>query len=107
MPGHASKTLTRSTAKKMGIRLEGDFRHCDRCTLGKTRKKNVTKEKVPNASRNRDRLFLDISSIKYPSMGGARYLCLMMDYHSGFVVGSYLKKKSDAVGTVVIPQLIK
>ena len=95
MLGHASETLTRATAKKMGVRLEGDFRHCDGCALGKMRKKNVTKEKVPNASRNGDRLFLDISSIKYPSMGGARYLCLMMDDHSGFVVGSYLKKKSE------------
>ncbi len=95
MLGHASETLTRSTAKKMGIRLKGDFRHCDGCALGKMRKKNIAKEKVPNAPRNGDCLFLDISSIKYPSMGGAKYLCLMMDDHSGFVVGSYLKKKSD------------
>ena len=28
-------------------------------------------------------------------MGGAKYLCLMMDDHSGFVLGTYLKRKSD------------
>ena len=95
MLGHTSEALTRTTAKKMGIRLKGVFRHCDGCALGKMRKKNIAKEKIPNAPRNGDRLFLDISSIKYPSMGGAKYLCLMMDDHSGFVVGSYLKKKSD------------
>ena len=92
---HASEKIIRSTANKMGIRLEGHFRHCDGCALGKMKKKNVPKDKVPNAPRSGDRLFLDISSIKYPSMGGAKYLCLMMDDHSGFVTGSYLKKKSD------------
>ena len=93
--GHASKTLTRTTAKKIGIRLEGHFHHCDGCALGKIKKKDVAKAKIPNAPRNGDRLFLDISSIKYPSMGGARYLCLMMDDHSGFVLDTYLKQKSD------------
>ena len=63
--------------------------------MGKMRKKNVPKEKVKNASKVGDRLFLDFSSNKYPSMGGAKFLCLMMDDHSGFLIAEYLKQKSD------------
>ena len=28
-------------------------------------------------------------------MGGAKFLCLMMDDHSGYLIGYYLKRKSD------------
>ena len=58
------------------------------------RQKNIPKQKVPNAKDVGQHFFLDISSIKYKSIGGVKYLALLMDDHSGFLVGLYLKQKS-------------
>ena len=69
------------------------FAHCDGCTLGNIRKRNMSIEKVKNAARVSECLFLHISSIKCPSMGSAKSLCLMMDDHSGFSIRVYLKRK--------------
>ena len=42
-----------------------------------------------------DRLFMDISSIKYASAGGAKFWALFVDDCTDFVFGIYMKKKSD------------
>ena len=38
---------------------------------------------------------MDISSIKYPSAGGAKYWVLFVDDYSDFLFGTYMKNKSD------------
>ena len=40
---------------------------------------------------------MDISSIKYPSAGGAKYWVLFVDDYSDFLFGMYMKNKSDLV----------
>ena len=93
--GHPGENITRSTAKNLGMKLHGTLKHCDGCVLGKMRQKNIPKHKIPQAKAVGQRFFLDISSIKYKSSGGAKYLALFMDDHSGFLNGVYLKRKSD------------
>jgi len=93
--GHPGENITRSTAKNLGMNLHGTMKHCDGCVMGKMRQKNVSKQKVLNAKAVGQRLFLDISSIKYRSSGGAKYLALFMDDHSGFLIGIYLKRESE------------
>ena len=93
--GHPGENITRSTAKNLGMNLHGMLKHCNGCVLGKKATKNVPKQMVPNAKEVGQRLFLDISSIKYRSSGGAKYLALFMDDHSGFLIGIYLKQKSE------------
>ena len=43
------------------------------------RKKNVSKEQVPRAKNIGERIFVDISSIKHESAGGAKFWALFMD----------------------------
>ena len=56
---------------------------------------NIYGNKKCNNLRYLGRVFLDISSIKYTSLGGARFWVLMMDDCSGFLTSFFLKKKSD------------
>ena len=93
--GHPGENITRATAKILGVNLHGTMKHCDGCVLGKMRQKNLPKQKIASAKEVGHRFFLDISSIKYQSIGGAKYLALFMDDHSGFLVGVYLKRKSE------------
>ena len=95
MLGHASKAMTRSTAARMNVRLKGEYAYCDGCSQGKMRQKNIPKMKVKQANSPGDRIFLDISSIKYESLGGARFWVLMMDDCTGFLSSFFLKRKSD------------
>ena len=92
MLGHASEAMTRSTAARMNVRLKGQYTYCDGCSQGKMRQKNIPKVKVKQADSPGVRFFLDISSIKYESLGGARYWVLMMDDCTGFLSSFFLKK---------------
>ena len=58
--------------------------------VGKNMAENIPKQKVPNVKDVGQRFFLDISSIKYKSIGGEKCLASLMDDHSVFLVGLYL-----------------
>ena len=84
MLGHASEAMTRSTAAKMNVRLKVEYVYYDGCIQGKMRQKNIPKIKVKQADSPGDRFFLDISSMKYEILGGARFWVLMMHDCTGF-----------------------
>ena len=71
--GHPSKDITRATGLKLGLKMKGTMRECEGCGLGKMRQKNVSKEQVPRAKNVGERMFVDISSIKHKSAGGAKF----------------------------------
>ena len=87
--GHASEAMTRSTASRMNVKLKGNFTYCDGCSQGKMRQKNISKKKIKQSEIPGERLFLDISSIKYTSLGGARFWVLMMDDCSGYLTSFF------------------
>ena len=93
--GHPSEEITRATGLKLGLQMKGAINHCEGCGLGKMRQKNMNKEQVPRTKEVGDRIFMDISSIKYKSAGGAKYWALFMDDNSGFLINRFLKQKSD------------
>ena len=68
--GHSSEEITRATGVKLGVQMRGVMNHCEGCGLGKIKQKNVSKEQVQRAKEVGDRMFMDISSIKYRSAGG-------------------------------------
>ena len=72
-----SENITRSTCLKFG-------KHCEGCSLGKTKQKNINKIIVPRAKQVGERTFMDISSIKHKSAGEAKFWALFMDDCSGF-----------------------
>ena len=77
--GHPSEDITRATGLKLGLKMKGTMRECEGCGLGKMRQKNVSKEQVPRAKNVGERIFVDISSIKHESAGGAKFWALFMD----------------------------
>ena len=52
-------------------------------------------------------MFLDISSIKHKSAGGAKFWALFMDDCSGFLINRFLREKSDLArqGAMLIKKL--
>ena len=105
--GHPSEDLTRATGLKLNLKMKGSMQHCDGCGMGKTKQKKMNKEPVPRAKKVGERMFMDISSIKHESAGGAKFWALFMDDRSGFLINRFLKKKSDLakVGTTLIKRL--
>ena len=95
--GHPSLAKTKLVAKYYGVKLTGKFADCEACAKAKARQKNIPKE-IPaeNKSKNPgERLFMDISSIKAHSFGGAKYWLLIMDEATGYCWSYFLKKKSE------------
>ena len=88
----------------MGLKMKGIMRECEGCGLGKMRQKNVSKEQVPRTKNIGERIFVDISSIKHKSAGGAKFWALFMDDCSGFLINRFLWNKSDLARQV--PMLI-
>jgi hypothetical protein len=43
MLGHASLEITQKTAKRLGIKLVGQFKSCENCMLAKIKRKNINK----------------------------------------------------------------
>ena len=93
--GHPSEDITRATGLKLGLKMKGTMSDFEGCGLGKMRQKNVSKEQVPRAQNIGERMFIDISSIKHKSAGGAKFWALFMDDHSGFLINRFLREKSD------------
>ncbi len=78
MLGHPSDARTISTAKDLVIELTGELESYNNCAFGKMQQMKVPKER--NVSSNPgDKIFLDISTIKYPSEGGKRHWALFVD----------------------------
>ena len=72
--GHVLETIIRQTAKYYSMELEGKFDTCEDCALAKVWQKNLGHMNFLKRSKNpEERLFIDISSIKKPSVGGAKF----------------------------------
>ncbi len=107
--GHPSETITRATGLKFGYKMKGTVKHCEGCGLGKMKQKNMNKENVPRAKQVGERMFIDISSIKHKSAGGAKFWALFMDDCSGFLINQFLAHISDLAkkGTLLLKRLKK
>ena len=64
---------------KLGYKMTGLINHCEGCSRGKMKQKNVSKEPIERAKTVGERMFMDISSIKRKSTGGAKFWALFMD----------------------------
>ena len=63
------------------------------------KQKNMSKEPVERSGLVGERMFMDISSIKHKSAGGAKFWALFMDDCSGFLISKFLKEKSELAGS--------
>ena len=63
--GHMSSANTKAAAKELGWTLSGVVKPCEPCAIAKAKQKNVPKTSEHEvATKNGQRIFLDISSIK-------------------------------------------
>jgi hypothetical protein len=94
--GHTNEDSIRNTAKYYGIEVQNKMEKCVDCALSKAKQKSVkkytnTKSEVPG-----ERLFIDISSVQYESLGGAKYWLLIVDDCTDMCWSAFLRNKSDA-----------
>ena len=85
--GHPSTEITKATANKLNLRIaENEMEKCEHCDIAKMRKKNISKKPLNRVAEPGERVYMDISSIKYPSAGGAKYWVLFVDDYSDFLL---------------------
>ena len=93
--GHACEDTTRLTAKTYGISLTEKFLPCEFCAKARRAQLRLGRETSNTATECGGRMFLDVTTIDHPSLGGNRYLAGLTDEYSHKKFPVFLKKKSD------------
>ena len=99
--GHASRESVKATASHFGWELTGELEKCTACAVGKTKRKKLNRELQPKSSVPGERLFLDISSVKATSIGGAKFWLLVLDDATDMCWSFFLKEKSELAEVVL------
>lgn len=102
--GHVSETATRKMADAFGIKVTGTMELCDACALAKGKQKNVAKETTTTSSKPGERLYIDISSVNAVSIGGSKFMVMVVDDYTRYKWSMFIKAKSDLT-SVVVPLL--
>ena len=77
--GHPSQNITRNTARKNQIQVIGTMKECHECALVKIKQHKIAKETTHRSNVPGERLCIDISSVRSPSYGGAKFWLLIID----------------------------
>ena len=76
--GHAGHHLMDATAKYYKVDLTGKVNNCLSCSLEKIRQKNIPKKNEDKSKNPGERMYLDISSMRKPSMGGRQHWVMLV-----------------------------
>ena len=87
-----------------GIKVSGTMELCDACALAKGKQKNASKDTATIASKPGERLYVDISSVSAVSIGGSKFMVMIVDDYSRMKWSRFIKSKSELT-SVVIPLL--
>jgi hypothetical protein len=71
--GHCDQEILNNTIKMYGFKSSGNFDTCEQFAIAKARQKNVNKKWLGSSNLPGERLYVDISSIKERSIGGAKF----------------------------------
>ena len=77
--GHAGHHLMDATARYYKVYLTGKVNDCLSCSLEKIRQKNIPKKNEDKGENPGERMYLDISSMRKPSMGGRQHWVMFVD----------------------------
>ena len=91
---HPSNELTNETAEKIvlkGIHVEVT---CESCIKAKQKRKNIPKYVDFRVTEPGGKVFFDLSSIEYKSLGGAKFWLLFVDEYSSFKKSYFLHTKN-------------
>ena len=96
-----SDILVSPSPMPLGIQINGTFKPCDDCALGKAKQWAVSKKAVPCSKILGERLFFDISYPYTPTFDSKQHWLLVIDDSSNVIWTFFLNKKSDPVDTMV------
>ena len=97
--GHVHEELVRSTAKQLGLVLEGSLSKCEGCSVAKGHLgKPINRTTSTRTDKVFGRLFVDIcAQNSFEAVGGKRYMLLIFNDFSRFTWTCFMRQKSDTV----------
>ena len=98
---HANEETLRKTAKAYDWEVTGKMERCQQCVESNIKKNPVDKYTEVKSESPGERIFIDTTSIKHRSLGGARFLHGVVDDCTGFTWGKAMKRKKDQVPTLM------
>ena len=90
-----------ATAKYYKVDLTGKVNDCLSCSWGKIRQKNIPKRNEDKSKNPGERMYLDISSMRKPSMGGRQHWEMLVDEATKYKKSFFLKKKNEQVEPII------
>ena len=101
MTGHAGHHLMDATAKYYKVDLTGKVNNCLSCYVEKIRQKNIPKKNEDKSQNPGERMYLDISSMRKPSMGERQHWVMLVDEATKYKKSFFLKKKNEQVEPII------
>ena len=98
--GHAGHHLMDATAKYYKVNLTGKVNNCLSCSWEKIRQKNIPKKNEDKSKIPIERMYLDISSMRKPCMGGRTHWVMLVD-EAMCKKSFFLKKKNEQVEPII------
>ena len=99
--GHAGHHLMDATAKYYKVDLTGKVNNCLSCSLEKIIQKNIPKKNEDKTKNPGERMYLDISSMRKPSMGGRQHWVMLVDEATKYKKSFFLKQKSEQFEPII------
>ena len=93
--GHPNQTDCKRTAKHYSLKTRGKKFVCMGCAHAKARHKKQNRALVEKADKPGYRMFLDVSSVRNPCLGGKKHIGLFLDDYSDFAIGHFLSNIED------------
>ena len=99
--GHAGHHLMDATAKYYKVNLTGKVNNCLSCSLEKIRQKLIPRKNEDKSKNPGEMMYLDISSVRKPSMGGTKHWVMLVDEATKYKKSFFLKNKNEQVEPII------
>ena len=99
--GHAGHHLMDATAKYCKVNLTGKVNNRLSCSLENIQQKNIPKKDQDKSYMRGERMYLDISSMRKPSMGGRQCWAMLVDEAIKYKKSFFLKKRNEQVKPII------
>ena len=90
-----------TTANENGFTLQNKEKICEDCAVAKAKQMNISKESSTEAGRAGEQLFIDISTMQKPSLGGNKHWALVLDEYTKYKWPILMKNKSELSQKVI------
>jgi hypothetical protein len=93
--GHNNERALHQRALHYNIILQGKLSPCVFCALENLHQTPITHDPVPRSTIPGERIFIDITKLTHPSMGGNKFWLIAVDDATNYLWSFFLKAKSD------------